>query len=234
LYSTFVISIYDQWLLVTAGHCIEEIDATIRKGYKIERSRLVDTMGLGAKSSEPIPFDLEGSSRMKLSENEKYDYGLIYVNDMYRSLLEKNGVEALTEQVWQLQPKIIDSFHLIGVPHEFSEFKSEELLITTTMHVIDEIPERPPEFEQTEAPTFYGKIRIGDSMKTITGMSGGPIFSIRTSQNGEMKYWLHAVQSRWIPSKRYIAACLMRPFGIFIKEVMDGKHRHLYFAEAGW
>src|SRR5258707_8145478 len=55
--TTFVMSVSDQWLLVTAGHCIQQIEDFTRKHrYKITTCRLMDSMGVGASHNDSIPF----------------------------------------------------------------------------------------------------------------------------------------------------------------------------------
>src|SRR5437868_978790 len=43
--STFLISVRDQWLLVTAGHCIRNIENTLATGAKLDSVWLIDCMG---------------------------------------------------------------------------------------------------------------------------------------------------------------------------------------------
>lgn len=225
--TSFVMSVYDQWFLMTAGHCIADIEENMRNGYEIERCRLIDCMGTGAQHREPIPFDYGEATATKICYDPKYDYGVIFLNDHYRRLLAANGVKPLTEEVWEQQPERVDFYALIGVPNELSETTAHAAHVTTTLHRVIALPEKPECFEETDAPTFFGEIVISEPMTDISGMSGGPIFSFRKEKDGTMRYWLHAIQSRWIPSRRLIAACLAHPLGMFLKEFMDGKHQHL-------
>ena len=156
LYSTFVLSIHDQWILVTAGHCVEEMEEAQKHGYKIERARLVDSMGHGAKFFDPIPFDLPDATPIKLFNDEKYDYGLIFLQPYYRNLLERNGIKALTETWWKYQPDKIHSFLLVGAPKQLSNADGEVIQVVATLHPVKELKEPPVEFEKTDAPTFFG------------------------------------------------------------------------------
>ena len=224
--TSFVISVYGQWFLVTAGHCIEDIENLIASGYDLIKCRLIDTMGTGATHRMPIPFDYATSSATKMCYDPKYDYGLIFLEDNYLDLLRSNGVVPMTEQVWEKQPEDPEFFALIGVPDELSDSNEDIAYVTSTFHIVKELQERPTNFEPTDAPTFFGKISLAEPMTTIIGMSGGPILSFKTAKTGELKYWLHAVQSRWIKSEKIVAACLMKPLGNFLKEFMDGKHQN--------
>lgn len=227
LISSFVMSVYDEWFLITAGHCIEDVENALNHGYIIERCRLIDCMGAGAKHIHPIPYDFNKDTACKLCYDPKYDYGVLILNANTISLLKANGVVPLTEQMWESQPDNSEYFKMVGIPCELSDADEKYAHVTTIVHSVRELSERPQCFEKTDAPTFYGKIELIEPMTTIVGMSGGPIFSFQTNEDGELKYWLHAVQSRWVPSERVIAACLMKPLGTFIKEFMEGKHQGL-------
>jgi len=73
------------------------------------------------------------------------------------------------------------------VPDQLTE---DKINITTTIHKVMECGSLPSEFEKTEAPTFYGKIHLGDDLTSIVGMSGGPLLSFKRTESGELKYWL--------------------------------------------
>jgi len=221
--TTSVLSILDQWFLVTAGHCIEQIEDNVKKyGYIIEKCRLIDSAGLEAKFHHPIPFDYDGAYPTH-SKNPDFDYGLILIREHYRSLLQANGIIPLNEEVWEKQPENPDFFLLLGVPDQLTEIENEKLRIIATLHVIEPFESRPDCFSETSAPTFYGKIRLSHPVTNIEGMSGGPVLSFKKTKTGELKYWLHAMQSRWILSKKYIAACLTKPFAGYIKNIIE-KH----------
>lgn len=224
--TSFVMSVYDQWFLVTAGHCIEDIEKLNAAGYEIVRCRLIDSIGSGASHRLPIPFDYAESRATKMCYDSNYDYGLIFLEDYYIELLRSNGVIPIKEDAWEKQPQDPEYFALIGVPDELSNTSEDVVLVTSTFHIVKELAERPPYFKPTDAPTFFGKIYLDEPMTTIIGMSGGPIFSFKTNESGQLKYWLHAVQSRWVKPEKVVAACLMRPLGIFLKEFIEGKHQN--------
>lgn len=219
VFSTFVMSIDDEWFLVTAGHCLKEIEKIKNAGYSIAKSSLLDFGGLNAKHFQPIPFDFENSIYGHLDDN-KYDYGIIQLSTYYRRLMESNDISALNEEVWEKQPKDPDFYFLLGVPDQLTEVTEDKIKITTTLHTVIKCDSVPIEFEKTEAPTFYGEIHLDDDLSSIKGMSGGPLFSFKRTESGELKYWLCAVQSRWIKNKRLIAACLINPFASCIKDKM--------------
>jgi hypothetical protein len=215
--SAFLISIDDKWFLITAGHCMEDIEKNIKSGYEIKTCRLIDSGGLAARHINPIPFDYLSAPKIHV-DIEGFDYGAIYINDYYKALLLTNKVVPLSEHVWERQPSDPDFYLLLGLPNELTEVTDEYFSIGTTLHHIKELDQRPPDFPETRAPMFYGQIELDDTLTNIKGMSGGPIFSFKRGEKGELKYWLHALQSRWIPSKKYIAACLTTPFLVSLKK----------------
>ncbi len=220
--SAFVLSIDDEWFLVTAGHWWRDIGDLQNSGYCIEKSRLIDYAGSQSKHFQPIPFDIESSVKMVIDKN-KYDYGIIHLRQTYRSLLESNGIKPFDESVWDKQPENPDFHFLLGIPTELTEECGNNVVIKPTFHTVKESQEAYEAFEKNDAPTFYGKIEIDNyDLSSIKGMSGGPLVSFKKTENGGLKYWLCGVQSRWLPGKRYIAACLIKPFALAIKESLRG------------
>ncbi|MGD2119527.1 MAG: hypothetical protein PVG66_14290 [Chromatiales bacterium] len=228
LITSFVLSVYDQWFLVTAGHCIEDIEKLKTHGYTLRKCRLIDSMGAGAEHWFPIPFGWDSAAPTKMCYDEAYDYGLIFLDDNIVELLQSNSIIPMAEPTWDKEPSKPEFYALIGVPDELSKSDKDLAKITTTWHIVDELPERPAAFQPTDAPTFWGRIRLTNELDSIVGMSGGPIFSFGYDSDGNLRYWLHAVQSRWIKSEKVVAACLMQPMARFLKEVLEGKHRDKY------
>ena len=219
VFSSFVISIDDEWFLVTAGHCLREIEKVKKAGYTITKARFLDFGGLNAKHFQPIPFDYDSSTTAHL-DDDKYDYGIIHITEYYRKLMESNEIIALNEETWEKQPTNPDFYFLLGIPDQLTKVTEDKIQITTTLHTVTECDTVPDGFEKTDAPTFYGEIHLDDNLTSIVGMSGGPLLSFKRTKSGELKYWLCAVQSRWIQRKKLIAACLMNPFASMVKDVM--------------
>jgi hypothetical protein len=219
--TAMVLSVSDQWFLITAGHCIRDIEALIQHyGYDSTRSWLIDSLGLGAMHAEPIPFVYEDSQPVQLSDRFDFDYGVMTLSPYYRQLLQANNVQPLDEEVWKKQPTEVDFYALLGIPGELVKVSSASIELTPTLHTVEPIDQRPKGFSEVDAPLFYGRIALGEGITTIKGMSGGPVFAFRASEEGELRYWLIALQSRWLPQSRFIAACPTKLLGHFIEEVL--------------
>lgn len=217
LISSFVVSIQGDWFLVTAGHCLQEVEEQRSRGYRIERCHLVDNGSYESRFAESIPFDFIGASPRHLGD-DFFDYGVLAIADNTKSLLESNGIVAMSEDVWDKQPASPDRFLLLGVPASTVTATKDHAHFSAALLSVEEISPRPECFEPNNAPTFYGRIPSDEQLSDIAGMSGGPVFSLKRDTSGETKYWLHAVQSRWVKGPRLIAACRTTPFIRWIRE----------------
>ena len=219
--TSFVMSIANQWFLVSAGHCLKQIEEnTTIYGYKITNCLLVDSLGLGAKHIEPIPFNYEDSLSTHVIDNAGFDYGFMIVSPYYRRLLEKNNIQPLDEEVWKRQPSEVDFYAIIGMANELTTVTSESLETTPSLHRIIPLDGRPEVFPMTDIPLFYGRIVLGDAIASIKGMSGGPIFAFRQNAQGQLRYWLTALQSSWSPQLHYIAACPTKLLGNTLETIL--------------
>ncbi len=222
--TSFVISVKDQWFLVTAGHCISAINQLVNEhGYKILNCYLVDSLGLDAKYRDPIPFDFVSSKPVCLGENGEFDYGIISLSSHFKSLLEANNIQPLNEEVWKKQPANIDFYVLIGVPSQLTELELNKIEFTTTLHRIELLDKKPDEFPDTDWPLFYGRIILDESITDIEGMSGGPILGFYKNDRNELKYWLIALQSTWLKQSKLIKACPTHILGKFLEETLNSR-----------
>ncbi|HTP09238.1 MAG TPA: hypothetical protein VMP08_13370 [Anaerolineae bacterium] len=214
-------SVADQWFLATAGHCIQNIDEAIKAGYSIAACNLLDSLGLNALHKEPVPFSYENSHPTHLVDDEGFDYGIIPLSEIYRGLLEKNSVKPLNEEVWKKQPapSNVGFYLLMGIPWDFVAYNPDNVELVTTLHQVEPINERPQGFTKNKIPLFYGRINLMEGMTHLQGLSGGPIFAF-CDRDGQMKYWLIALQSKGLPESHYIAACPTYYLGSAIEKIL--------------
>jgi hypothetical protein len=219
--SSFLISIRNAWFLITAGHCLRDVKKNIKEhGCVLKKSQLIDYGSLDSRHHHGVPFDYESAPKLDLNDDE-YDYGIIYLNTYYVNLLKQNNVVPLNEQAWEKQPRDPEFYFLLGVPENLTAVNKDTVNITTSINLVEKCERNPEFFQKTNAPTFYGKISLDDTVQDIEGMSGGPIFSFKRTESGQLEYWLHAIQRGWIKSQRLIAACLANPFIAEIKKTME-------------
>lgn len=220
LMTSFVLSVDEQWFLVTAGHSIRKVKEIIARGWQIVECYLVDSMGLEAKHLDPIPFAYAKSYPVQLSEDRSLDYGVIPLSIYYRQLLEKNNIQPLNEEVWKCQPTDVDFYLLLGVPWELVKVDPGQVEIAPTLLRVEPVEERPQGFPETDTPMFYGRIELGQGRTSIKGMSGGPIFGFHADAQGQLRYWLIALQSRCLSDSYHIAACPTKVLGYCLEAAL--------------
>jgi hypothetical protein len=185
---------------------------------------LLDSMGVGAKSLDPVPFAWSDEVASRAFKDAAHDFGLIILNDLTRRNLEANKIVPLTEEVWDLSPDKPEAFMLIGIPSELARPSSPVTSLVSVILPIDQAVERRAELRETLTDRWYGRVRLPEQgVSDIDGMSGGPIFSLQRGPNGETQYWLHAVQSAWHRPSRAVAACPTRCMGQLIDAAIRGE-----------
>lgn len=224
--TSLLLSVRDELFLVTAGHCIDDVQRNLDGGAKLERVLLIDSMGDGAVHDHPVPFYWGEDVAGRLFSDPDHDFGLVILDDITGRALLANGLVPLTEEVWELQPDKPDHFFMVGVPAELATPAAPVTRLTTVLLKVIEAPERPAGLRQTNAERWYGYVTLpSEGLADIAGMSGGPIFSYKQGPDGQGKYWLHAIQSAWHKPTRAIAACPTRPLGRLIVEILEsGRH----------
>jgi len=219
--TSFVLSVEDRWFLITAGHCLRDIQTRMTNdGYEITSCALVDSSGLGASFREPIPFAYMHAQPHHIIQGYELDYGVVPLSQYYRGLLEANKIEALNEEVWDKQPPRVEFYKLIGVPAQLSVAWEHAFQLITTLHEVEPLATIPPGLQPTNTPLFYGRIVLGAGLTDIQGMSGSPIFAFSDDPDRGLRYWLVAVQSHWIPSSGVIIGCPMRTLGQFLRSLI--------------
>jgi hypothetical protein len=222
--TSFVLSVGDDWFLITAGHCLQYIDDYKKEGYKISKCYLLDSSGDGATHREPVIFTYEQQNPLYIPDDRERDYGIIPLSRYYQELLRKNNIIPLSEEVWKHQPKKPEHFVLMGVPEEYIKEGKNYLELATTINYIEKC-DRPDSLPDTEPSLFYGKIILSAERKSIAGMSGGPIFAFETV-NEQVRYWLVALQSRWLPDSKIVVGCPTTFLGLVIEHALNNKkHR---------
>lgn len=221
--TAFALSVCDEWYLVTAGHCLKDIsEMTKGHGYSLDTCYLIDSPGTDARDHSPLPFAYSIADSFYFSDDLDLDYGLIRLGPYYQQLLARNSVAALDEDAWQRQPAAVDFYMLLGIPSDFVGGELPDLTLGSALLRVHKEDEKPSGFSGGGTPLFYGRLELNSGLKSIRGMSGGPIFAFKQTETGELRYWVTALQSRWLPDSRYIAACPTRLLGESIANVIRG------------
>lgn len=243
--SAFVISVRDIWFLVTAGHILHDLDGRVQAGRRIVKSRLIDGFA-SQKSFPPIPFTL-GDSPQWYVYHDGQDYALIALRPAFVVPLIAGGVSALAESAWSDVPDSPDRYFLLGFPRQATEISVTAYGHKGDVHVSLATPllpirriDDPPNVLKRGTDRFYAEVPImsgtvhGETivLTDIDGMSGGPIFAVKQTDEDKVRYWVVAVQSGWVKNSRVLAACPIQPLVQAIEECVDAHVDELQGHEA--
>ncbi|WP_271554937.1 hypothetical protein [Bradyrhizobium sp. CCBAU 45394] len=207
-----LISIHGLICFLTAGHVLKALDKLrTHDQVEVESASLVDTLGWKRVSNVPIPFDLKNARLFYIDDVEDgLDFGVIMLEAHHVGLLAKNGVIALGEENWNRQHTVrFDGFAMLGFPEEYTSQRvsaSGDGTVSPVMFGIKRLEAPPSDRASTRYPQFVAQINPELPLKSVEGMSGGPIFGFR--QDGEeLRYWVVALQSSWDRQRRITYGC---------------------------
>lgn len=213
--SAFPIIIDNQWKIITAGHAIK----TFVEGIDSEQifsagEALYDRFGDSIAGKDPSPvfkYNLRPSIDYWIDDSKAgLDYAVLNITQNEAACLVANGIAPLipSEQTLELGDRC-DKLILFGLPSEFnriSSCKPGEMTIgevrITTVSVT-----RNSDSLDTAYPMISGNIINLGSIKSIVGMSGGPVFGMNEI---DQQYTIVGVQSRWLPRTRVISGTSIR------------------------
>jgi len=216
--------------LVTAGHVLRDHDARMRKPNMATRQpSLFDIWGPHSKCSERIPFDLFDAPALgDYDKEEGIDFAVVALPDLVLQLLGQTTIP-FTKRNWIHQSDVVfDFFAMLGLPNEEAEqvrSKRDGIESITTFQnpvlLFVEPCELPPTIEPSVQPQFVGRIDSRVDVKSIVGMSGGPILGFRKDADGQLAYCPVAIQSRWLPDSRIVIGSFVAPLAAGIEEWID-------------
>jgi hypothetical protein len=210
-YAGTLIQIEDAVFYLTAGHILRELSEALHNDQvQIERAVLADIFGMNRVCNHPIPFDLKSAPMFFVDDDEDgLDFGVIALRPYYIRLLAANGVIALGEQNWIHQSELTFEAHLmLGFPVEFTSecvSPSGDCALSPTMFGVQKLETTPEDLNKTTYPRFIGQLHRNLELKSVKGMSGGPIFGIKFGP--PTRYWIVALQSTWIRDRHLVFGC---------------------------
>ena len=230
--SGWILRIHDQFHWVTAGHCLKRLDDGIKDGtLKIIESGFADYFGDTAKYGHSVPFHYEPGCGFYIDDDTQgLDFGVIPLNLLTVLNLIENGVKAVGRENWEKQHEMtFEHYKMLGVPSHLCQFSLspggtvsggiQPVMIALERIDPNTIPNPLPE------EWFVGRLYPEVTIEDIAGMSGGPIYGFRKTDDGNWVYHVVALQSRWRQKSRVIFGC---PVPLFaeslhqtIQEIID-------------
>jgi len=236
VYSGFVLSLYDQWFWVTAGHCFQNqidqdgLDDLIKAGkIKLRGTAFADHFGLDVIDEHIIPYSYEPGCAFHIFRKDLgLDFAIIPLPDLIRTAFEKNGIIAVSRENWIHQSKItFESFMILGFPSHLveSSMTSNKGMVGAFEPVMIRVDRLSPA-DVENVPTdiwFVGRIPSEVKIKDIKGMSGGPIYGFWRAENGQWFYHVVALQSWWREKSRTVFGCSVPVFAEFVHAAMNAE-----------
>jgi hypothetical protein len=208
-FSGQILSVRGDWCLLTAGHILRGIKERRDSGRWALQFFLADHFGPGAIDHHAIPFDYESANKVCIDMGG-LDFGLVSIRPHYRALLEKNEVVPIEEENWLRQHEVeYDRHFMIGFPTELGQTSVRQtaagyqafLHFCPAMLFVERLDQAPEDIEPKPYKRFIGKVGHG-GLDDMDGMSGCPIFGLEKGRND--RYWIVAIQSSWLRSRRVI------------------------------
>jgi hypothetical protein len=226
--SGFIMSFDGQWVLLTAGHILKGIDSVLEAGRQLHSCVLIDSFGDKVSHRQPFPFAYEDAPKFYIDDDDLgIDFGFIVLRDMYKKLLEANGVTPLDERVWRNHPPA-DRMHyvLFGFPTQFIITDQEKTPTGVKHHthinpvtlIVQKIDGIPDCADKRKKDRFYGRLSENLVLTDIDGMSGAPLFGYMLDVQMRLRYWLVGVQGGWYRDSKVIYACPTQLFCPFVAE----------------
>lgn len=218
VYTCFVLGVAHEWYLITAGHILEDLYAKLPRCTQVQCD-LFDGWDEKRRMAA-IPFNVLDAKHLYFDE-DWLDIGIIRLEPLHRRNLEANQIRAFDEVGWQGPPPDMLAYAVIGLPDQLGN--------QPTIVLIEGVP-TPPELEKL-FPRFCGKLPerlvhqpTGESLTEMVGLSGGPIIGFtKPRPNGEVRYFLIAAQSAWLPKRRLLVGPLMEAVAHGIKTAFSNE-----------
>jgi hypothetical protein len=210
--SGFVISLYDGWILVTAGHAIQPLHERVERGeLRIVECSLADYFALDVGSALGIPFNFNDATKRYLDDDALgLDFCLIFLGRHYRRLLEKN-VRAIPQENWERREQLqFDRYGVLGFPVELWDGQRRVNVNGATVAggvrpvlMMGQKTDFLPDYKPTPKFPWIGvELKDKTEIKSVVGMSGGPILGFKDQPGKAPLYTIVGVQSWWDKERR--------------------------------
>lgn len=219
VFSGFVVEILGEWIYVTAGHILRDVQTEIARGSTFDMWRLDDQTAGNPFDGKAVPYDFNPNTWLVLLDDiSGLDYAAVHLSDYYSRQLEAGGVTAIRKHVWSSHLVESDHWLLVGIPSE-SVVCDGETIIRARVVVAPLSPCKAPELAGMKAENqFYAEL-LGDSQEffeNADGFSGGPVFALR-HVGGKWLYSVIGVQSAWYRGSKVMAICPFESFGLALE-----------------
>jgi len=220
---------HDKNFFLTAGHILQQIDrALTRDLFSIDKAMIADVFSADRITNYPIPFEFSRQScHYVVDDSRGLDIGLIELTDYYIRLMKANGILPITEVNWARQHTIsFEYYFVLGFPTQFNPGDQVPPGQASLSPVL--VPAYPLDAAQdddqcTDEATFCAQLP-NDCTVDFDGMSGGPIFGIRTKP--KVEYWIVAIQRSWLPIRKVIIGSRVPTIGWLVTWAVEQMEKY--------
>jgi hypothetical protein len=234
--SGFLIEMFEMCWLVTAGHVNAHHQRRKRKeGIVAFDTQVWDFFGTDSSTRVAYPWDFFDSTVWAFEcydEELGFDFAFLNVPYLVGKALSQN-ISLFRKIDWVNQAGVeYDKFVLCGLPGELGSIieweedggVSARPGLCLAVLQISEVKEECSKVKPTKFPQFVGQLTPAETVNDISGMSGGPILGLKKLENGELRYFPVAIQSRWLRKKRIVIGCYIEPFGLGIEAKLQAEY----------
>ena len=212
--SGFVIEYQGEWLWITAGHLLNQLDNLLSKNNRrMVQSQLIAGWNSDEETISRIPFDYRRCLTYYVDDdNEGSDLGIAYLPEELKQALSDVGVVPIRNLA--LPEQDYDQYLMHGLPKQEQrddiQYSDEGIdCAASVMPVVFRVFPLDSEtggFSKTTRQRFYASIPAEVRLETLNGVSGGPIYALK--QKGDrVDYHLAAIQNMERKISNTIAAC---------------------------
>jgi len=197
-FSGFLLNAGDVWFWCSAGHCFKRLEELMAS--KISDFNLNP---LSEKVGTRIPFRPQ-ADLIRYLDDGKVDFGFMELDELYVRNLKAGGAVPLSIEDVRWTRRKGGGFIVLGIPGEsvdlgpMRELGQEFEFTPIAMHL-----ERIDDEDDNGLPSmnfrFDRRIHVikGQTLNSVAGMSGGPIFGWYLDASGHEKYVPLAIQYGW-------------------------------------
>lgn len=218
-FSGVLVDINDQWLVVTAGHCIDLVQRQLAWGCEFKRCYLIDSKD---NARLPVAFNWKDCDPWyQFDEKSGADYGALFIGGNTRDLMAAE--EKAPMRIGTYEPDHTHFFAIYGWPG-FAAQNMEEKMNMTSYTVFVRRTAMPDDLvNEPTVETFFGHKL--DSGADFSGLSGAPLFACSKDfpLDPDSEYYLYAIQV-W-QRGREIGAPLARGFLPLLEQEVARRRR---------
>ncbi|NLX97809.1 MAG: hypothetical protein GXY83_16725 [Rhodopirellula sp.] len=212
--SGFVIEYQGEWLWITAGHLLNDLDNKLPViNRRMVKSQLVAGWNSNEETVQRIPFEYGTCVKYFVDDDDEgTDLGIIYIAAEMKQALRKVGVVPLRKL--DLPEQEYEQYMVHGLPkkEQRDDIQESEGGIDCAASVMPvafrvfPFTSGTAGFPATKRRLFYASVPAEVTLETLDGVSGGPIYALK-QETDRIDFYLAAVQNREKKSSKTIAAC---------------------------